>query len=226
MQKKLKKQVLNEISQHILDSKTFSLTLDEWTSIKNRRYMNINVHTSDTKFWNLGLCRIYGSMPADKCLIIIENKLKEFGISLKSIISITTDGASVMKKTVKLTDANHQLCLAHGIQLAVIQVLYNKNNFEEIEDLVQEPVQLPNIQDCDNSDSDEDDENNGELLHIEQAVSNTSPLTSLQDVELRFLITKIRKVIKIFRKSPTKNDDILQKHVKEELGRNIILFLK
>ena len=43
----------------------FSLTLDEYTSMQNQRYMNINVHV-ENRHWNLSLVRIFGSMPAKK----------------------------------------------------------------------------------------------------------------------------------------------------------------
>lgn len=35
-----------------LQGKQFSLSFDEWTSTKNRRYLNVNVHIK-SKFWNL-----------------------------------------------------------------------------------------------------------------------------------------------------------------------------
>lgn len=54
---KIKLALKNEfIGLKSIDHK-FSLTLDEWTSVKNRRYLNINVHAKNT-FWNLGLCRV------------------------------------------------------------------------------------------------------------------------------------------------------------------------
>lgn len=78
----------------------FSLTMDEWTSVRNRRYMNVNVREGSS-VWNLGLIRAFGSCPASKCLEILELKLSEFGLGLKKhIVSITTDGCPVrvMKK--------------------------------------------------------------------------------------------------------------------------------
>ncbi len=39
----------------------FSLTLDEYTSLQNRRYININVH-GETKHWSLGLTKLSGSI--------------------------------------------------------------------------------------------------------------------------------------------------------------------
>ena len=221
---KVKQEIVKQISQQQVDNKAFSVTLDEWTSIKNCRYMNINVHICDNRFWNLGLCRINGSMPAERCVLLMENKLKEFGISLSNIITITTDGASVMKKAVKLTNANHQLCMAHGLQLAVIKVLYN-NNLDKIEDEQTNHVDFPDVSNNENSDSDydEDDENNDNGLEIIQDIISDYQLISFQSVQIRSLITKIRKVSKLFRKSSQKNDDILQKHVKEEFGKNLSL---
>lgn len=42
---KMKKQVISEISKHKLNGEKFSATFDEWTSLRNRRYMNVIVHT-------------------------------------------------------------------------------------------------------------------------------------------------------------------------------------
>jgi len=124
-------QVYNTFRIHKGDR--FSLTFDEWISIKNRRYMNINIHTNK-QFWNFSLIRIHGSMPAQKCIITLENKLAQFKISLDGVVAITTDGAAVVTKVGKSINVRHQLCLAHAIQLAVIKVIYNnkKKNPQEI----------------------------------------------------------------------------------------------
>jgi hypothetical protein len=64
--------------------------------------MNINVHGVGGKVWSLGLVRVSGSMPADKCVQLIEAKLRENSLSLdKDIVCVTTDGASVMTKVGK-----------------------------------------------------------------------------------------------------------------------------
>jgi hypothetical protein len=74
----------------------FSLTFDEWTSIKNRRYLNVNVHIED-KFWSLGLARIVVSLPAEKCIELVQKVLMQFMLNYdEEIVSIATDGASVM----------------------------------------------------------------------------------------------------------------------------------
>jgi len=50
--------VVGEMSREKAADKKFSLAFDEWTSGTNKRYMNINVHGSDGKFWNLGLVHV------------------------------------------------------------------------------------------------------------------------------------------------------------------------
>ncbi len=56
---------------------------------------------------------------------ILKEQLKENVICLDSnVVCIGTDGASVMAKGEKIIDAEQQLCFAHGLQLAIIDVLY------------------------------------------------------------------------------------------------------
>jgi len=43
--------------------------------------------------------------------------------------------------------------------------------------------------------------------------------------EYREVIDKVRKTVKIFRRSPTKNDDILQPYVKKDHGHELNLIL-
>ena len=49
----------------------------------------------------------------------------------KDVIWITTDYTSIMTKFVKLSDAEQQFCLVHGIHLAVRDVLNNSTVNEE-----------------------------------------------------------------------------------------------
>jgi hypothetical protein len=103
----------------------FSVSFDEWTSNRNRRYMNVNVHESGDRYWNLGLIRAAGTMPAEQCVKLLIKKLEVYGLSLDAdIVCIVTDGASVMKKVGTIISAEQQLCYAHGVQLAVLDVLY------------------------------------------------------------------------------------------------------
>ena len=123
--------VIKEISEYKLNGKVFSITFDEWTSLRNRRYINVNLH-SESKFWNLELLRINVGLPAEKCVLLLSEKLNQYGLSLeKNIVCLTNDGAAVMQKVGKLIPAAQQFCLAHAIQLAVVDVLYKKETTEE-----------------------------------------------------------------------------------------------
>ena len=107
----------------------FSVSFDEWTSTGNRRYMNVNVHESGERYWNLGLIRAAGTMPAEQCVKLLTKKLEVYGLSLDAdIVCIVTDGASVMKKVGKIISTEQQLCYAHAVQLAVLDVLYKHHS--------------------------------------------------------------------------------------------------
>ena len=78
----------------------FSLSFDEWTSQRNRRYLNIIVHGQHSYFWNLGLARINGTLQAEKCIQLLEEKLVKHELNLHTdIVAIITDGASIMKRS-------------------------------------------------------------------------------------------------------------------------------
>ena len=91
------------------------------------RYMCLNLHGIGTKFWCLGMIRVYGSLPAEKCIELLEQKLSDYGLQLNTdTVCICTDGASVMMKVGRLIATDQQLCFAHGIQQAVLAVLYKR----------------------------------------------------------------------------------------------------
>jgi len=150
--------VTSELARKKMEGQRFSLMLDEWTSGRNRRYMNINVHEKGGAFWSLGLIRANGSMPAATCLSLIDSKLSEFGLSLSAnIVCIVTDGASVMVKLGSLTDMEQQLCYAHAVQLAVLDVLYRQRDAHATPAVSATLEAAANESECeDNSDGDED----------------------------------------------------------------------
>lgn len=119
-------------------------------------------------------------MPAEVCVTLVQNKLKEFDTSIENIVSITTDGASVMKKALKLLRVYNQLCLAHGIQLGVIDVLYNQNNSDIIEnENLDKKDSAENDGECSHDDDDVD--SNGEVFEITLQEKSIDPY--LQIVE-------------------------------------------
>ena len=63
---KITESVKSEISQLLNTETKFTITFDEYTSCRNRKYTNINLHGPSNKVWNLGLIRAKGSCTADK----------------------------------------------------------------------------------------------------------------------------------------------------------------
>lgn len=95
--------------------------------MRNRRYLNVSIFSSyfrdGTSYKNLGLIKISSRGTAQRCLDILKKKLNCFNLPLdKDIICLTSDGASVMTALGRAAVS----CLAHGIQLGIIDVLYDK----------------------------------------------------------------------------------------------------
>lgn len=61
---KKKVDMINKFTKLQEQNQKFSLTFDEWTSRKNQRYLNINVHYKE-KHFILGLVRIHGLCTAE-----------------------------------------------------------------------------------------------------------------------------------------------------------------
>ena len=77
---------------------TFLITVDETTSLRNRRYMNLNVHYGGGHR-SLGLIRIVNSMISSKVIKLVVSKLNQIGLDLeKDIVASTIDAASVLVK--------------------------------------------------------------------------------------------------------------------------------
>ena len=113
-----------------------------------------------------------------------------------------------MTKVGKSINVRHQLCLAHVIQLTVIKVIYNnkKNPKEILKETISE-----------DSDYDEDDTSN--VLDLMTEIT-TDYSNVVINIKLYPLISQIRKVVRIFRHSPTKIDN-LQKHVVKDFGKEL-----
>jgi hypothetical protein len=209
----------------------FSLSFDEWTSVRNRRYIGINVHEIGEKYWCLGIVRVSGTMPAEKCVELLKERLHQFDLNLdKDIVGICTDGASVMTKVGKLISAEHQLCWAHGVHLAVHDVIYKRRSASNT---VAESSEA-DIRDNDEGETeilDAYDSGSGELEDegLAVGVKGFAIFTVAEAVaELsetyNNVVIKVRRIVQLFRKSPTKND-ILQVYVKQEHGKELTLIL-
>lgn len=93
-----KQETISKLQQLKKKQRKFSLTLDEWTSLRTKRYININVH-SEVEYYCLGLVKIEGSSDSVATQRYVEQKLLEFGLSFdQDIVCSTSDGAAVMEK--------------------------------------------------------------------------------------------------------------------------------
>ena len=194
-----------------MQNSKLSIVFDEWTSCASKRYVNI-VLLGDNKFWNLGLARIIGSATADHCLNLVKTHLLLFDVHFNNdIVCIQTDGCSVMTCIGdSIKPIIQQLCFAHAIQFAVLDVLYRA-----------QPASVnPNYQDVprDELQDDESDEEGDSTIVFEQDES------ILLNTQYLYLVKKVRSIVALFRKSPLKNDT-LQKYSKTQFGKEFKLII-
>ena len=105
----------------------------------------------------------------------------------------------------------HQLCLAHAIHLAVCNIPYWQSRKEDI------------VTPCLEEDQEDDDSDEEGGLEVKaEARASAFPMVRKDVTEL---INKVRKCFRLFRRSPVKNDTILQKHVQSEFGKELLLIL-
>jgi hypothetical protein len=202
-----------------------SIVLDEWTSVANRRYLNVTV-VSQTNTWNIGLQRILGSATSFNLRQLIVKKLESFELDLYEVGCLVTDGASVMTCLGHLVQpVKQQLCFAHAIQLAVIKVLYKKpitasaNDFSEFSQDVDPDVTEENFENLDDFDAaiqdwDGSDDFNGD------EISNGLELND----DFAVLISDVRTIVKQFGFSGKRND-VLQQYVMQTFKTERCLIL-
>ncbi|GBP29860.1 hypothetical protein EVAR_20189_1 [Eumeta japonica] len=126
-----------------------------------------------------------------------------------------------MIKVGRLVCAEQQLCLAHGINLAVCDVLYKKHNYLQ---------DSPTSDDMDDNNDDDhledlDCSESGLILMSQNDLAREHIPELTQDENIKELIEKVRKVVIYFKRSPLKNETVLQKYVKIEHGKELSLLL-
>ncbi|KAF2889890.1 hypothetical protein ILUMI_16283, partial [Ignelater luminosus] len=104
------------------------------------------------------------------------------------------------------------LCLNHGIHLAVTDVLY-KRRLEKKDSKEQSPNEKENK----NKKSDKDEFDNDETEPQDLVILELRP-------NIQNAIDEVRNIIRIFRKSPTKNI-VLQEYVQKEFHKKLNLLL-
>ena len=133
--------------------------------------------------------------------MIIAEKLSEFGLNLKEhIVGMVTDGAAVMEKTGWLSEVLHQICHFHGIHLAVVDVLYKKNNAGVHEDESFDSETIHEI--TANEEWDTDD--NAQITWEESLNDNKDRDLELSE-KIEKVINKICMVVRIFHKTVKPN---------------------
>lgn len=191
------------LNDSINDGVRFSITLDEWSSVRRRRYLNVNLHTKKDEF-NLGLIRILGKCTAEKLVELIKQHLSIFGINMeKHVIGSSTDGCNFMLKFGRVSGIEHHVCDLHTLHLAVVDFFYPKKRKSTLENVEDTDM------DSEESDDEEDDDEMGELhLEVEAEIG----AEEIRD-DIRSQLKAVRKIVNFFNNSDIKNS-ILQKFVK------------
>lgn len=214
---KIRQSVMSEIMALKKQNIRFSLTLDEWTSSGNRRYMNVNIHGCQ-RVWSCGLSRITGKFASEDCVRLLERTLESFHLKIENdIMCIVSDGASMMQKVGRLLSCEQILCIAHGIQIAIVKVFYKKITLVAHEE--EEAIDVNYLV----SESEDENFSNDEGLLVELE-NNNERIEMTENFNLQTLVVKIRKIVKMFRSSPLKNE-VLQKHVKDDHQKELQLLL-
>ena len=199
------------IGRMLKDGFRFSVTLDEYTRLGNRKLCNINLHIPDGDFLRIGMVRVRGSATAEVVKDVLTKKLSEYGVEIeKDVMAHTTDGASVCKKMGKLLKIVHQLCLAHGMHLAVCDVLYKAKKKSN------ENAETEGETEGEDED-DEEDEDESSADWLAETVGHEPELIVCANV-----IEKVRKIVRKFRRSTTANDE-LQEKVEAVIGKEKML---
>ena len=139
-------------------------------------------------------------MKAEDSVMIIAEKLSEFDLNLKEhIVEMVIDGATIVEKTGWLSKVLHQICCSHGIHLAMVDVLYKKNN------------------------AGEHDDESFDSKTIHEVTANEDCDLELNE-KIEIVINKIHMVARIFHRSPVKND-VLQKNCQAEFNKELNLIM-
>ena len=130
----IKEKIMQEIACLIQNGRRLSMSLDEYTSTNNRRYLNINLHY-EGGFYSLGLVRAHGSMPANVMANAVKLRLEDFGVDPSLVLAAITDGAPVMGSFACKIEVEQVICLAHTIQKAIDDVLYPKKEKKILQEI-------------------------------------------------------------------------------------------
>ena len=105
----------------------------------------------------------------------------------------------------------------------MLDVLYRDYRSQPPSSVAQLPVveSVGDIDMAENYDSDDNDGDADGLGVIDDAPNLMFELSG----DYKEVVDKVRKIVKLFRRSPTKNDDTLQPYVRREYGKELVLLL-
>ena len=115
-----------------------------------------------------------------------------------------------MTKMGRLLEMYHVLCMAHGIHLAVCDILYTKRAAQDRTPDSDEELE-------DNADQESIDGEEGHFTIVEDNVGQEEVLENHGEI-----INKVRKIVRFFRKSPLRNDH-LQMLLRDQKGKELHL---
>lgn len=113
--KKIRQNQKKVIKELVAKGERFCVTFDEWTSLRNRRYINLILHGRNSEIFKLFMIRIRRKLSSERCLSYVNKRLKEFDLSMTDhILCIFTDGTSpksdqLINSYVLLTASNSPL---------------------------------------------------------------------------------------------------------------------
>ena len=178
----------------------FCVTTDEYTSGRNHCYVNLNCHFKGD-FFSLGVPRAQRSIRAEKQIALIEVRLSMFDLDFaRDVIAISTDGVSCNDQNgnelLKFYGVEQIICNAYTVHLVVGDIFYKDKNAKVADnnDDFNEQVE---------EESDDNFEGHDETFELKREYKN--------------LVAKVRKVVKMFRKSPVKNEVKVSKSLEHAL---------
>ena len=95
---KIQSEIVTKIREIQETNNRFSISFDESTSTRNRRFINLNLHFP-VGLQSLGLILVKGSIVTERAIELVQERLHEYALSLNDdIVSTITDGTSIMIK--------------------------------------------------------------------------------------------------------------------------------
>ena len=94
-------EVKSKISETLKMNGRFSFTCDEYTSAKNTRFMNVNLHQYNNHY-NLGMVHIPGSLKSEKAAEIVTKRAKDFGLGKQNWQKFRENNGFTNKTTKRL----------------------------------------------------------------------------------------------------------------------------